>query len=314
MEELSEDKKRCIEEYRQKLSDYIKQNNKNQTKLAKELGVSATTLSLFMSGTYKGNNEEMAKKVEQLLRIGAVRQALAKSPEICTSLSNTEKILEKVQITHATNDIMLLYGAAGCGKTTALKHYAEKTNGVIYVEADVTTNSHRSILSLILECMGEKAKGSTSEMMRRIIKKLKGTNVMLIIDEAQHLTSKTFDAIRAINDKAGVSIVYSGNPSILNRMYGRSAEELDQVHSRIGFQCPLKNIYSLDDIREIFKGYNLTNECLQYLRRVSHRKGGLRVMIKQYKLAANIAAALNEDFDILHLDEAAKRMGIINDN
>lgn len=33
-------------------------------------------------------------------------------------------------------------------------------------------------------------------------------------------------------------------------------------------------------------------------------------MVKQYKLAANIATALNEEFKTEFLDEAAKRMGI----
>lgn len=293
-----------------RLENDMKQNNKTQTQVARQLGVSKTTLSLFLSGNYTGNNEEMAEKVEQYLSLGTVKESLAKEPEICLSLSNTEQILEKVHITHVTNDILLLYGSAGCGKTTALKYYAEHNNGVVYVEADVTTNSHRSVISMILESLGEKPKGATSDMMRLLVSKLKDTDKLIIIDEAQHLTSKTFDAIRALNDKACVGIVYSGNPSILKRMYGRNAEELDQVHSRIGYQCPLKNNYSLNDIEKVFKNHHLPHECIQYLQRVSNRKGGLRVMVKQYKLAANIATALNEEFKKEFLDEAAKRMGI----
>lgn len=147
-------------------------------------------------------------------------------------------------------------------------------------------------------------------MMRLLVAKLKDTNKLLIMDEAQHLTPKSFDAIRALNDKAHVGLVYSGNPSILKRMYGRSAEELDQVHSRIGYQCHLKNDYSFSDIEQAFGGYQLPTSCLQYLQRVSRRKGGLRVMVKQYKLAANIATALKEEFSTEFLDEAARRMGI----
>ena len=292
------------------LENSMKQNGKTQAQTARQLGISKTTLSLFLSGSYAGNNEEIAEKIKQYLSLDTVRESLAKEPEICLTLSNTEQILEKVHIAHATNDILLLYGSAGCGKTTALKYYAKNNNGVVYVEADVTTNSHRSILSLILESLGEQPKGATSDMMRMLIAKLKDTDKLIIIDEAQHLTTKTFDAIRALNDKAHVGIVYSGNPSILNRMYGRSAEELDQVHSRIGYQCPLKNNYSLNDIEMVFKKQNLPQNCIQYLHKVSTRKGGLRVMVKQYKLAANIAIALNEEFKTEFLDEAAKRMGI----
>lgn len=92
-----------------RLENDMKQNNKTQTQVARQLGVSKTTLSLFLSGNYTGNNEEMAEKVEQYLSLGTVKESLAKEPEICLSLSNTEQILEKVHITHVTNDILFMY-------------------------------------------------------------------------------------------------------------------------------------------------------------------------------------------------------------
>lgn len=144
-----------------RLENDIRQNSKTQSQVAKQLGVSGATLPLFLSENYAGNNQELAAKVEQYLALGAVRQALAKEPEVCLALSNTERIIEKVRITHATSDILLLYGAVGCGKTTALKYYVAHHNGVVYVEADVTTNSHRSILALILEAVGERPRGAT---------------------------------------------------------------------------------------------------------------------------------------------------------
>jgi len=293
------------------LIQFMEQNQKTQSQVSKELGISKATLSLFLNGSYSGNNEEVAQKINQYLSMSVVRQAQAKEPEVNPNVSNTSEILDKIHITHATNDILLLYGSAGCGKTTALKYYAEHNNGVVYVEADVTTNSHRSVLALILEAIGENPKGATSEMMRLLVSRLKGTNKLIIIDEAQHLTPKSFDVIRALNDKAQVGLVYSGNPSILNRMFnGRCAGEFDQVHSRIGYQCPLKNKYSLNDIENVFKTCHLSKECLQYLQKVSQRKGGLRVMVKRYKLAANIAAALGEEITTDILDEAAEKMGI----
>ncbi len=309
MTELKEDAN-YVNGMRSKLSSYIIETKKSQSQVAKELGISKTTLSMFLTNNYAGNNNEVAVKAEQYLEMGAVRMALTKEPNICIELTNTERILEKTRIAHISNDILLIYGPAGCGKTTALKHYANNTNGVIYVEADVTTNSHRSILYLILEAIGEEIHGSTSSMMRFLISKLKGTNQLIIIDEAQHLTPKSFDALRALNDKANIGIVYSGNPSVLKRMYGTMEEEFDQVHSRIGYHCELNNRYSLDDIGLVFKSFGVSRECLQYLHKIAQRKGGLRIMVKQYKLAANIATALNEGLTVTHLEDAAKRMGI----
>lgn len=299
-----------VSQAREKLAGYISKAKESQSRVAKELGVSKTVLSLFLSGTYTGNNEELAKKIEQYIRMGTARQTVAKAPEICLSVNNTRSILEKAKIAHLYNDIVLIYGPAGCGKSTALKYYAQHNNGAVYVEADVTTNSPRCILKLILAAMGEETRGSTADMMQFIIAKLADTNRLLIIDEAQHLTEKSFDAVRAINDKAHIGIVYAGNPSILKRMYGRQQEELDQLYSRVVYKCPLNNCYTQEDIESIYAGFGITKECLQYLYQISKRKGGLRLMVNQCKIAQNLATALHEDFSITHLEKAALRMGI----
>lgn len=299
-----------ISEMRRGLSEYIAEEGESQSQIARELGVSKTCLSQFLNDVYTGNNLELAKKAEQLVRMGTARREAAKAPEICLTVRNTKTILEKVRISHIYNDILLIYGPAGCGKSTALKYYAQQNNGVIYVEADATTNSPRSILELITEAMGEIPKGSTGYMMRKIIAKLTGTNRLLIIDEAQHLTEKSFDAVRAINDKAHIGIVYAGNPSILKRMYGRQEEELDQLYSRVVYKCCLKNSYTLEDIAGIYEKFNINKECTQYLYQISKRKGGLRLMVNQCRIAQNLAAALHESFSVKHLEKAAARMGI----
>lgn len=301
-----------ISDMRNQLAGYITKTKGSQSRVAKELGISKATLSLFLSGSYTGNNEELAKVAEQFMNMGAARQATAKAPEICLQVGNTVEIEEKARIAHVQNTIVLVYGPAGCGKTTALEHYAQSNNGVIYVQADVTTNSPRCILKLILSALGEQVKGSSADMMRFLLDKLTDTNRLLIIDEAQHLTEKSFDTLRAINDKARIGIVYAGNPSILKRMYGRQEEKYDQVYSRTIYRCRLSNFYSLQDIESIYSGYGISKECLKYLYQISRRKGGLRLMVNQCRIAQNIALAMDEEFSVEHLEEAAAKMGIAN--
>lgn len=48
----------------------------------------------------------------------------------------------------------------------------------------------------------------------------------------------------------------------------------------------------------------------QVSEKVAQNKGGLRLMIKQYKNAANIAAAFGQSLTVDHLEEAARRMSI----
>lgn len=298
-----------VSEMREKLISYISDTKESQSRAAKALGVSKTALSLFLNGTYTGNNKELANKAEQYIRMGTARRSIAKAPDICRTVGNTQAIQRAVKLAHVEGKIALIYGPAGCGKTTALQDYQQNNNGVIYIEADVTTNSPRCVLKLILTAMGEEAKGSTADMMKLIISKLIGTNKLLIIDEAQHLTEKSLDAVRAINDKAHIGIAYSGNPGIIKRMYGRQ-EDFDQLFSRVKYHCNLKNNYTLEDIKGIYTGENFSLEYMKYLHQVSKRKGGLRLMVMQCEIAQNLAASQQEELSIEHLEKAAAWMRI----
>lgn len=302
-----------LADMRARLLAYIDESKRNQAQIAREISVSQATLSLFLSETYTGNNKEIAKRIERFLSTGAARSKLARAPDIYPEIFNTQQILQRIEMVHISQEIALISGPAGCGKTTAAKYYAHDNSDVIYLELDVTMNSHRSVLFAILEEMGENTRGSTNELMRRLISKLRGSNRLIIIDEAQHMTEKAFDAIRALNDKAQVALVYMGNPTVIRRMYGYHRENFGQLCSRCSFDLRLKNNHRLDDIAGMFSGYSLNKDCLKYLHRSAKRQGGLRVMVKRYKLAANIAAALEEEMDAFHLDEAAKRMGAMND-
>lgn len=299
-----------IEQIRSQLSTFIAESGSSQSHISREMGVSKSALSLFLAGTYTGNNQEMADKANQYMKMHLSRQSVVKAPEVFLGLGNTVEILRNTKIAHLYNNMVLVYGPAGCGKTTALKHYAETNNGVIYVQADVTVNSYRAILSLILSTMGGTPKGSTMSIMQTLVSRLTGTNNLLIIDEAQHLTEKAFDTVRALNDKCKIGIVYAGNPSILKRMYGRMAEEFDQVYSRITYKCKLQNSYTLNDVSNIFQPYQMDKECLKYLYNISRQKGGLRLMTSQSWIALNLAAALNQRFSLEHLEKAAAMMGI----
>lgn len=298
-----------IDAIRQQLTDHLKAFGCSQRQAAKELGVSGTMLSFFLKGTYDGDNDRLAQKAEQFIRMDTARRRVKQIPDICLTVRNTQSILQKCEIAHMNNEVVLIYGPAGCGKTTALQYYEEHHNGVVYVEADATTNSPRCVLQMLCEKTGESPVGTTNSLMRRIIEKLRGTNQLVIIDEAQHLAERAFDTVRALNDKAHVGLVYAGNPSILQRMYCKRQDDFDQVYSRVVYKCQLKNVYTLEDIRAIYTGHDISPECLKYLYAIAKRKGGLRLMTHQCKIAENIAASLKEALSLEHMDAAAEMMG-----
>ena len=56
-----------IEEPRKLLVGFMEQTGTKQAKVAKEMGLSATTISQFLNGTYAGNNADIANDVGTVL-------------------------------------------------------------------------------------------------------------------------------------------------------------------------------------------------------------------------------------------------------
>lgn len=298
-----------VEQTRQDLIDYINTTKRSQSGISKELGISGAALSQFLSRSYTGSNEDIADKLEQFFELDRKRKLCTPSPKFTRILNNTKLVYNALSYTQITNSIATVVGTAGSGKTTAMKHYADEHNGVIYVQADATKKSPRAVLNLISKAMGVKPCGTASDTLDKLIDELMGTGRVIIIDEAQHLTERSFDTLRAINDRACVGLVYAGTPDIISRMYGKHEAELDQVHSRIGYVCKLNNRYKLEDIEAVFADFKLNKTIIKQLYNISSRKGGLRLTINLFKFANDLAVTAEEPLDLKHIEYAAKCVG-----
>lgn len=297
-----------IEKSRSRLIAYISSSGQSQAAISKRIGLSAATISQFLNSSYCGDNEEVAMKVGSFLNLQEMRQDYANAPDFTDKLKNTRKIYIALDYVYSNRCIGVVAGVSGCGKTTALKNYQKIMNGVVYVQADATKWSPCSILKLIAKSMGEPCKGSASEILDKLVDELAGTDRLIIIDEAQHLTARAFDTLRALNDRAEVGVIYAGTPDIIDRMTtGRLQEDFDQVYSRIGYTCNLINRFSLKEISVLFDGFHLDETVIQYLCNAASKKGGLRYMVNLFKVAS---AKSGKAVTVQSLEAAALHVGI----
>lgn len=297
---------------RVQLGRHLEDAKISQRKAAKEIGISGTTLSQYLSGIYPGDNAEITEKVNQYLALQRQRKSLVQAPAFCNELPFAREMLDKIRLVHVFSDIGIIYGEAGCGKTTALKRYCESNSEAVYVQADVCTRSVRAILKLILDAIGKRRQGSNSDIMAYLVGYFQDTGTVILIDEAQHLSIKAVEAVRAIHDKAHIGIMFAGNRTVYNRMYGRNEEDFSQFYSRVGIHCRPENQYKAEHIQKLFP--DVDNACVRYLKSIANQKGGLRIMIKQYMRAANAANAVSEPIGITHFSYAASESGMEWDN
>lgn len=283
---------------RDELSNYILQTQQTQQQIAREMMLSPTLLSLFLSGTYQGNNEEVAQTIIKYLQFRKTLVQNIEAPKFCEELRNAKQVLFAASYAHYNHDIAIVYGGAGAGKTTALKHYQEENTGVVFVTANASSRTAKAAFNLIFQAIGKRQTGSEFQMMQTLVSFFKGRNSLIIFDEADHFNVRALQAIRNLNDEAGVGILFSGNDIIKLQMYGRGSMQYDQLRTRVGVSKKVDNNYTIDEMKALFP--NLSADCVKHLKKIACEES-LRTAVKRYCFAAQYANQSGEAISLAHL-------------
>lgn len=265
------------------LQQHIAEHGYTQSQIAAKLGVSAATVNQYLQGKYKGDTAALDKKVEQLLT-----RSVEKAKEVKIGFVATEtaqNIMEAAGLTHAMGDIYLVIGDAGLGKTMALREYAARHADVIFIEVE-PTYSPKVLLAAIAAKLGLQAPRNNHDAMSMIVEKLKGSERLLIIDEAELLAYKALEILRRIHDLTGIGIVLAGMPRLRANLRGARGE-YKQLYSRVGFCLDLHDALPEADIALMSESYLGTGEHNALLHKVSG--GNARRLTKLLKGAAKIA-------------------------
>ena len=291
-----------VEVARKELARWMQANGHSQAKVAKSLGISAATVSMFLKGTYTGDNEQIATAVVNLLELDQKQSVAVRKPDF-TMTAIASDIITVADYAHTHRDIGVIYGDAGIGKTMTIEEYARKNPMSVLITADVTSTV-KTLLEDILDGLGCKSTAANrTQAKRQLVKELRDTNRMIIIDEAQHLKLPTLEAVRGIiYDLCHCGVLLVGNENVYNKMLGKQKAPFAQLFSRVGicrgFVQPRYQI-GLDDIRNIFcQDIDLPEECLKYFQAVANRAGGLRSAIKLFVMTWEIANSSGEPVNL----------------
>lgn len=284
----------------QRLRQYL-ETGASQSEVARKLGLSAAVMSGFLKGTYRGNVLLVAQKIVQLLDQEQIRSEAPKKPGFVET-----SVVKQVQFccsyAHMHQDIAVVYGDAGLGKTMALKNYAENNQGVVYMAANPTMSSQRGLLEELMDALGKDDLAVSRRMRKTIVRALKGTNWLLVVDEAQHLSEKALETLRSIYDETGIGLVIAGNRHVYQKIFGHREATFAQFFSRVGVKREIKNTIPRSDVDALIG--NQTEEIRDFFHRAANLPGGIRWMMKLYILAATDAHARKEVMNLEHVKRA----------
>ena len=284
-----------------------------QARVARESGVSGTTVSQFLSDSYPGDRTAVATKLARWLASLAERNKAAELPAAPTwfDTAQTQRILATLRYAQLANDMVVIYGPAGVSKSASCKRYAAVSPNVFVVEMSPAQAGLTAALKAVYEAVGLKDGNLTAAQINKLIcQRLKGSEGLLIIDEAQHLGHMALDQIRSIHDATGIGIALVGNEQVYTVMTGGTrAAYLDRLFSRIGKRLALKAPAEAD-VDALIKAWRIDDaSCRSQIRAVAQRPGALRVLTKVLRLASATAAATGRPLCCDDVAAAIKELG-----
>ena len=270
-----------------------------QARIARESGLSSTTISQWLGGTYGGDNAAIEDKLTRWHETTRAQRAVADRMPAAPDYVETptgERVVAALRYAQLAGDIAVVYGAAGLGKTTAIKRYVRTASNVWHATMTPASASVVTALEEIADAVGANVTGGggAARLHRSICKRVTETAGLIVIDEAQHLSVAALDQVRSIHDATGIGIALVGNEAVYARMTGGNrAAYLDRLFSRIGKKVALRKA-TTGDISALLDAWNIgTSDCRAQLVEIASKPGGLRGLTKVLRLGSMFAAAQN---------------------
>jgi len=260
----------------------------SQRQLAEALDLTSATVNRWLGGAKVESQEALETAVVEWMGQRELRRkSLSTSDrEVFVQTATAERIASALAYAQAYRDMVSVYGGPGVGKTRTIHWFRQQYEGVFIATATPATASVVPALEGVAEALGiSDPVGGARRIARRIRAEGRDTQSLIVIDEAQHLTTGAIEELRSIHDATKVGLALVGNETSYARLTGNRAASFAQIHSRIGMRLMVRKP-SAADVAAIAKHWKVTDEdSLALLERIASRPGALRSVTKVLRLA-----------------------------
>ena len=274
----------------QKLVEFKAKSGMSQTMLARGIGVSSASISMYLNDTYAakgGKYETIEPKIEAFLE---VQESKAQREELVlgfVSTKTTRRISEVMRDAHEAGDTVVIYGQAGLGKTQAVKNYCEKNPAAILIEANPSFTA-----LVLMRKLAAAAKvstvGSLNDLFESVSDRLRDSGRLIVVDEAENLPLRALEIIRRLHDDTGCGLVLSGMPRLVANLRGKHGE-LVQLYSRVSVALNLGDSMPDEELEEIARAAMPEADDATIAELVKQSNGNTRRMSKLMRGAVRTA-------------------------
>lgn len=232
------------QEVRIQLQDYLARTGLAVVDFAHRINQSHKLLYSFLAGAYydSAHDAALGAAIREFITAHPIRLAT----EIDGPLYETENVrLLRKYFTQALEHrrAYYVYGPPGTQKSFVLQHLAAELNGrelakngtgrkrahYVYVRHGIRP---LDLMKRIAEAVGAITLGTVDRILRNLRFDFEGLKVLLVFDEAQHLSIECLETVRELLDQPPhCGLLFAGSHE-LERIFSRQALELEQWKSR----------------------------------------------------------------------------------
>lgn len=239
-----------------KVEQLKREKKYSQNEVAKVIGISGTALSQVKNENYPADPQSVFDTIANYFSVKEkARLTYTEIDYAPTSVST--KIYDIITVCQVKGGLAAAAGDAGIGKTKAAQKFVRDhpTNSIL-ITVNPCLTSIKSLLKVIADRIGAAPERSRDELWLSIAKKL-SDGMVLIFDEAQHLTLKDIEVLRSFsdyfNDKGQtLGICFIGNLDTMARIGSKKAEFAQIANRTKQRKMYLKSDIERDDIKKLF--------------------------------------------------------------
>jgi DNA transposition AAA+ family ATPase len=267
-----------------------------------QTGVAASTIAAWTTDKYAGDNESIAAKIHRFFLQYAEQEELAQhlptEPGFQPTLTAT-RIMRALTMAQL-GDMVAIATPPGLGKTASCRQYHATRQQVWLVTAAPSIRGAPTLLIAILRAMGVKdAKGTPQALSAQIRERVTGSRGLIIIDEAQHLSSQALEELRSIHDETDVGVALVGDENLIINI-----RKFTQLYSRLGLKHTQPRALA-EDVRMLAAAWGISSGAeLAFVLEIGRKPGGLRAVTKTIRLARLSADAEGTPLSVGDLRDA----------
>lgn len=290
-----------MDNIREKAIEYREQTGMTIADFAETLGISRTTLSKYINGTYESNPDKIESVLDAFFakeddKKGGIFKKKSAKPPIFFESEDAVNITAACSMAQKWSGLGIIVGKSGYGKTYALKNYAQNMK-VCYIECDDSMTSRDLIEAMEMKLNIPKGTGTIWNRVQHIKEYFDiNDGYIMIIDEADKLmtkySAKKMEILRAITDQCDIGLIVAGEPALesMLRTY------LPRFANRADYYVKLRGLKG-NEVEEYLGNMNITPGAIEELknRGTNKQTGCFRLLNRTLKNLFRMKDQMKDD-------------------